>query len=306
MKEPIIVTAFWDVGRSKDCELPRSNERYYKEFAEWARIQNKLIVYTDKESADTIRSIRSKYGLEDNTRIIITEDIFSVEADIFDRMLAVEQDAKFKEFRYRPEAMENQAKFDYAWFMKYWCLADAVQYANEDDVFAWFDFGFNHIDRCYSNMEEFSFVWRLNKKIEKVQAYSLKDVEKVSIFDVIQFMQDTVMGVFLLVPVKKARDFWDTIKQAMISLLMVGCIDDDQVLVLMAHKWRPDLVEINISEWWYLPLKENGAMNLTVKINKPIPTLKHRLWSKKYDFLHKLKYIKRTKERLKHSVDKTL
>ena len=50
MKEPIIVTAFWDVGRSENCQFPRSNERYYKEFSEWARIHNRLIVYTDKNS----------------------------------------------------------------------------------------------------------------------------------------------------------------------------------------------------------------------------------------------------------------
>ena len=264
MKEPIIVTAFWDVGRSKDCEIPRSNERYYKEFAAWARIKNELIVYTDEYSVDEIKKIRNQYGLGGKTRVIVN-DIFKVENDIFNRMLEVEKKKAFTDFRYRPEAMENQAKFDYAWFMKYWCMADAVKYANDDDVFAWFDFGFNHIDKCYSNMEEFSFTWTLNKEINEVQAYSLKNVEDVAIFDVLQFMQDTVMGVFFLVPTKCAVEFWKVIRQSMESLLMIECIDDDQVLVLMAHKWRPDIIKINISEWWYLALKENGADHLSVR-----------------------------------------
>lgn len=307
MKEPIIVTAFWDVGRSKDCEIPRSNERYYKEFAAWARIKNELIVYTDEYSVDEIKKIRNQYGLGGKTRVIVN-DIFKVENDIFNRMLEVEKKKAFTDFRYRPEAMENQAKFDYAWFMKYWCMADAVKYANDDDVFAWFDFGFNHIDKCYSNMEEFSFTWTLNKEINEVQAYSLKNVEDVAIFDVLQFMQDTVMGVFFLVPTKCAVEFWKVIRKSMESLLMIECIDDDQVLVLMAHKWRPDIIKINISEWWYLALKENGADHLSVRLPKDRnqSTIKHKIWAKKYDYIHKTEYLKRTKNRMNKAVDSAL
>ena len=307
MKEPIIVTAFWDVGRSKDCEIPRSNERYYKEFAAWARIKNELIVYTDEYSVDEIKKIRNQYGLGGKTRVIVN-DIFQVDNDIFNRMLEVEKKKAFTDFRYRPEAMENQAKFDYAWFMKYWCMADAVKYANDDDVFAWFDFGFNHIDKCYSNMEEFSFTWTLNKEINEVQAYSLKNVEDVAIFDVLQFMQDTVMGVFFLVPIKCALEFWKVIRKSMESLLMIECIDDDQILVLMAHKWRPDIIKINISEWWYLALKENGADHLSVRLPKDRnqSTIKHKIWAKKYDYIHKTEYLKRTKNRMNKAVDSAL
>lgn len=303
MKEPIIVSAFWDVGRSKDCEFPRSNDRYYREFAEWARIQNRLIIYTDKYSKSEIEKIRAEYGLSNQT-IVIEIDIFEIEKTIYNKMKLIEQSKDFYKFRYRPEAMENKASFDYAWFMKYWCLADAVKYANEDDVFAWFDFGFNHTDRCFSNMKEFDFKWILNKEINKVQAYSLKPVVDVSIINVLQFMQDTIMGVFFLVPVKHAEDFWQTIKQAMLSLLMIGCIDDDQVLVLMAYKWRPDLIQVNVSEWWYLPLKETGATNLSVEFKKEKKTLKHIIWAKLYDFKHSRQYMKLTKERMIESIDK--
>lgn len=86
MKEPIIVTAFWDVGRSENCEFPRSNERYYAEFAEWARIKNNLIVYTDKYSESRIREIRKKYGLEDKT-IVIVHDIFKEEEELLKKCM---------------------------------------------------------------------------------------------------------------------------------------------------------------------------------------------------------------------------
>lgn len=302
MKEPIIITAFWDVGRADNCEIPRSNERYYTEFAEWARIQNTLIVYTDKYSANRIKQIRKSYGLENKTKVIVN-DIFQIEKDIFEKMCVVEEKQSFKDFRYRPEAMENRAKFDYAWFMKYWCMADAVKFAEPEDVFAWFDFGFNHMDKCYTNMDEFDFKWTLNKEINKVQVYSLKKIENIEIFDVLQFMQDTIMGVFYLVPVNRAVEFWKIIRQSMLALLMIGCIDDDQVLVLMAQKWRPDLIEVNISKWWYLALKENGASHLTVSIKKKNFSLKHYIWSIKYSCIHKINYMKRTKKRMKVNVD---
>lgn len=305
MKEPIIVTAFWDVGRAQDCEIPRSNERYYKEFAEWSRIKNKLIVFTDKYSEMEIFNIRSKYKLQDKT-IIIVNDIFEIEKDLFLRMKEVEKNKSFSQFRYRPEAMENKAKFDYAWFMKYWCLSEASKMVNPDDVLAWFDFGFNHINKCYSNMEEFSFKWTLNKEVPCVQAYSLKGVDEIEIIDVLQFMKDTIMGVFFLVPAKCAKEFWETIRSAMVSLLMTGCIDDDQVLVLMAYKWRPDLININISKWWYLALKENGASHLTTKIEYKDKSLKHKLWAKKYDIEHKRDYLKRTKKRMERYADSAL
>ena len=97
MKEPIIVTAFWDVGRSKNCEIPRSNERYYKEFAAWARIKNRLIVYTDQYSADTIKKIRSEYGLSEKTEVIVN-DIFEVENDILKKMVIVEKNKAISDF----------------------------------------------------------------------------------------------------------------------------------------------------------------------------------------------------------------
>lgn len=302
MREPIIVTAFWDVGRSKDCEIPRTNDRYYREFAEWARIKNRLIVYTDNISSKIIKQIRKEYGLEEKT-LVIVNDIYSIEPDIFKRMIKIESDKSFLDYRYRPEAMENKARFDYAWFMKYWCLSDAMKYVNEYDVLAWFDFGFNHIDRCYSNMNDFAFTWRLNKEINKVQAYSLRDVSSISVLDVLQFMQDTVMGVFYLVPARCAEKFWQLIKLAMQSLLMIGCIDDDQVLVLMAYKWNPDLIEINISKWWYLALKENGADNLMVEIKNEKKTLKHKLWAWRYNRNHQKRYLSITKKRMKKAVD---
>ena len=78
--EVTLVTAFFDIGRGDfnivRCE-PRSAQRYIDYFDFWARIQNKLVVYTSPEYAKQIRDVRKKYGRENETVIIEIEDIFS-------------------------------------------------------------------------------------------------------------------------------------------------------------------------------------------------------------------------------------
>lgn len=267
MKEPIIVTSFWDVGRGNDCLVPRTNERYYKEFAAWARIRNRLIVYTDEKSYDEIKRIRENYGLLDKTKIIVIKDIFSIEHELYKKMVEVENDRHFLNFRLYQNAMSNKANFNYAWLMIYWCIADSAKYMEKDDIIAWFDFGFNHMDRCYTNMEEFDFLWEITQDISKIQLYVIKDLKNVSLIESLQYLSDAVLGAFCLLPVSLADEFWQLMRKSMEALLMIGCMDDDQFLLHMACKYRPELFEVNISKWWYIALKENGAEHLSVREN---------------------------------------
>lgn len=273
MTEPVIVTAFWDVGRGSNCAIPRSNDRYYTEFNEWARIKNKLIVYTDPKSAAIISKIREQYNLLDKTKIIITDNIFEVEPDIYKRLIEIEKKGDFG-YKLYPSAMSNRANFNYAWFMIYWCIADAKKYVSEDTLLAWFDFGFNHIDSCFSKMEEFDFLWTCNINMKKVHLFSLVPIENLSVIDIFQFQQDVMMGVFHLIPANKAEDLWKLVRMAMVSLLMLQCMDDDQMLLLMAVKYKPELFEIHVSDW-YRSLKECGATHLTEKEKKPMTLLQY-------------------------------
>jgi len=264
MIEPIIVTAFWDVGRGENCLIPRSNERYYKEFAEWARIKNQIIVFTDNKSVEAVAKIRKDYGLLEKTKIVVVDNIFEIEAELFAKMKKIEENTETVFFKYHLDAMENRANFDYAWMMKYWCIAEAVKYVESDSVFAWMDFGFNHIDHCYTNMKEFDFLWKCEVDTSKIHLFSLKDINNVLPIDTLQFQFDTIMGVFHIIPIELAEELWRLVKKAMVSLVMLGCIDDDQQLLLMACKDKPELFEIHISSW-FMPLKEFGATHLSVK-----------------------------------------
>ena len=62
-RELTIVTGFFDCGRGKHQEQARSNQKYLDFFRKWARIQNKLIVYTTKEFEKEILAERNKLTL---------------------------------------------------------------------------------------------------------------------------------------------------------------------------------------------------------------------------------------------------
>lgn len=293
--EPIIVTAFWDVGRGNNCSIPRSNERYYKEFEAWARIKNRMIIFTDAKSEEHIRKIRKNYGLEEVTTIIVTPDIYAIQNDIYIKMKKIEKIDSVS-FKFYKDAMSNRADFDYAWFMKYWCLSEAAKMVDKNGLLAWMDFGFNHLNSCFDQMEQFDFLWNCNDiDLNKIHLYSLCDVNNINLIDTLIFQNDTIMGVFHLVPAQLGESLWQMVKKAMETLITMGCIDDDQMLLLIAYKNNPDMFEIHISNW-FLPLKENGGYHLHVKQNKQTFSVKQIIKKYKARYENLLDYSRRLKK----------
>lgn len=279
-EEVTLVTAFFDIGRGDfnivRCE-PRSAQKYIDYFDFWARIQNKLIIYTSPEYAQQIRDVRKKYGRENKTEIIEIEDIFSVEHDIYSRMKAVEANEDFKNFRFWNKEVSNRADYNYIMLMKYWCMQDAVTKGLCSNTVFWIDFGYNHGSDCYTKTEEFDFCITGTTN-NKIQLYALpqKEPKKVSGIQSLQFQFDTFAGCQVISPSILCEQLWGMTKSAMLSLLSLDCIDDDQQLLLMAYKLHPECFEIHNSDW-FIPLKEYwGGSHLTVKekenvtVKKPV------------------------------------
>lgn len=265
MGEITIVTAFFDIGRGKFKNTPfvRTNDQYFNYFRFWARMKNKLIVYTDSESEKKVKDIRQEFGLADKTIVIVIDNIYEIEPNIYERMLKVSQNPQFKNFRYFPNAMSNRANYDYIMLMKYWCMNDAVEQNLVNGMVAWIDFGFNHGGKCYVKSEEFDFEWKYDFE-PKIHLFSLQEPDSVSGVMSLQFLFDSTMGCLLLCPSECCHDLWILVRDAMEALLMLDCIDDDQQLLLMAYKKRPSLFEVHISDW-FMPLKEYGGEHLTIE-----------------------------------------
>lgn len=289
MNEITLVTAFFDIGRKDYKRYPRSNDDYLEYFSVWARMNNKVIVYTNSDMAKKVIEVRRKYGLESKTIVIEVNDETEIEKELYDKMYLISQNDEFLNFRFIHDALSNNAKYDYVMLLKYWCLKDAVQKGYASGMVAWIDFGFNHGDKCYINPEEFNFTWKTNLNNQKIHLFSLHELDDTPIFKHVMKLDDSLMGAPIILPDFLCDKFWNLVKLSMESLIRVGFIDDDQLLILMAYRENSELFEIHISDW-FLPLKENGGDHLTVrkkeKVNRKI-SLKHKI--KQYVLKKKVK-----------------
>lgn len=267
--ELTIVTAFFDIGRSNMNEYARSNNKYLDYFKFWARIENNIIVYTDKFMAEKVKEVRKEYGLLDKTKIEIIDDYLTIEPKLYERMEEVSKNQTFLTFRYTDNPMDNNAKYDYVMLLKAWCLQDAVKKGYAKGMLAWLDFGYNHGGELYTKPEEFAFLWKVTDiPNDKITMFSVKKDDNKPIFQVVQSYDVYVMGFNIIMPASLAECFWEDIKEAMNSLINVGFIDDDQTLLLMISRMYKERYNLILSDW-FMPLKEHGGKHLTIKNKSP-------------------------------------
>lgn len=250
-KEIVIVTAFFDIHRENFEVYQRSSEQYFEYFKFWARIQNRIIVYCQKQNYEKIYQIREEFGLKDKTDIIILENIYEIEPDIYKRMCEISRREDFKSSRYFDVALSNRADYDYVMLLKYWCLFDSSKRIDADVNFAWVDFGFNHGGKLYTNPKDFSFYWEYPFE-DVINIFCLSNPKEMSGFESLQFQKDCVIGTYFILPKTLIKSFWNSMKLAMYSLLSLDCIDDDQQLLLMVYKLHEDWFKVIVSDWFEL------------------------------------------------------
>lgn len=285
-QELTIITAFFDIGRKDFKEFSRSNEQYLKYFKFWAKIQNNIIVYTNRIMAKKVEEVRKEFGLLEKTKVVIIDDFLKIEPQLYKEMEKIANNETFLLYRYTDNPADNNAKYDYVMLLKSWCINDAVEKGYAVGQLAWVDFGFNHGGDLYSNSEEFDFLWKVNLPEDKITLFSIKDDNQKQLFQIIQSYEVYIMGAIYFVPSKLAKQFWQDNKEAMLKLIEFGFIDDDQTLLLMISRTYKERYQVIKSDW-FMPLKEFGGEHLTIrkKENKK-QTLKNKI-------ITKLRIIKR-------------
>ena len=261
MKPVTVVTAYFDIGRKDFKAVPRTGDVYFEQFAFWARMRNHLVVYTDADSEARILKIRDKFGLLEQTTVLVLDDLFAIEPEIYESMRSVAQDQFFRDFRIMPNATSGIPEYSYLMLLKTWFLADAVKRGLTSETIAWLDFGFNHGGHAYPNCEEFDFEWS-SESIDKVQLFVFGEYDERPIFEIIRRLSDYVMGATFLAPSDRAGELWDANREAMVNLLRLGLIDDDQLIQLLSYRTHPDLYDLRPSDW-FKPLKDVAAPHLT-------------------------------------------
>lgn len=270
MEEITLVTDFFDIGRGQDKnkDLRRTAQRYFDEFKRWARIQNTLVVYTDSDSAEIIKGIRAEYGLGEKTIIIQIDNLFELVPGLLPKLEKISHNKDFLNFRYLPEASSNNPKYDYLWMMKYYFMNDAYERGLLSENVVWMDFGFDHGGITYSDAEDYNFLWEYDFK-NKIHISCLHDPDSVIGMQSLQFQDDCVMGCMYGLSRELVPIFWHLVEDAMNALLMLDCMDDDQQLVLMAYKARPEIFEVHVTDWQMI-MKEMGATHMKVREKLPM------------------------------------
>ncbi|MBR5564888.1 MAG: hypothetical protein IKW08_01855 [Roseburia sp.] len=269
MGEITLVTCFFNIGRGEDknTELRKTPQKYIEAFSRWARIQNKLIVYTDDAGAKDVMEVRSAFGLADKTEVIQIDNLFELEPELYARMQKAAANPHFIDFRYIPEAFSNNPKYDYLWMMKYYFMTDAYNKGLLSENVVWFDFGFDHGGKLYYDEEDFNFKWEYDFG-NKIHIFCLHDPSKVLGIESLQYLDDCVTGCMYALSRELVPTFWQLVRNAMEALLMLDCVDDDQQLVLMAYKARPDLFEVHVTGW-QMGIKECGGSHMKLREIKP-------------------------------------
>ena len=261
-KEITIVTAFFSINRESWKGFQRSDELYFDYFKGWARLKNKIIVYTDKaELRSKILDFRESIGLKDNTLVIVVPDIIDIEPNLYSEMVSTANNPVHQLYRLFPKHPEVwNAKYDYVMLLKMWCCADAVSKGYAEGMIAWMDFGYNHGGAVIDSSSDFNFLWTYDFQ-EKINVFLIQELDNRPIFDIILSMDTYIMGMMLVAPAHLWEPFWQMMKKNMRSLLQVGIIDDDQNIILMCIRESPELFNTYKSSW-QMPLKEFGGNHL--------------------------------------------
>ena len=248
--EPTVVTAFFDLNRGEWQLSSRSIQRYIDAFSVWARMHNKLVVYTNAEVAEQVKHIRAGYGLLDATEIIVIDDYFVLDPELYQSIKKAMTSHSSKLFHLKPGHPESwNPSYNYVMLLKWWCVCDAIQRRITSETVAWIDFGFNNCDALYTEPTDFDFTWTCDTK-DLINLFCINAPDSTPVFEIVQKMNTYVQGCSIVGPANLWPEFAKLVRKSMIEMNNVGFADDDQVFMLMAYRKKPDLFKLNICPWF--------------------------------------------------------
>lgn len=263
MSEITIVTAFFDINREHSGSFSRSEDEYFSYFENWARIQNRVIVFCETKNVKRVIEIREKFGLHDKTEVFAIDNLILLDEDLYISIENAMKNRYFQNFMINnknPEVVN--AKYNFLMCLKPRFVEIAVNQYNLKGSICWLDFGFNHNLKFYPNNEEFNFLWEYEFNQEFIHLFNIADIPNLPIFELIRRMETYIQGGTIIANYDKWSDFWIMIRNCMLTLNNVGLADDDQVLYIMSYNLYRDKFEIH-SAYWNEAMKLFGGSHLT-------------------------------------------
>ena len=175
-------------------------------------------------------------------------------------------------FRFKPENPDVWSPtYNYIMLLKMWCCADAVKNGYAKGMIAWVDFGYNHGGSVISSDSDFNYTWRYDFP-EKINIFSIQALDDKPIFDIVFSMDTYLMGAPIVGADYLWSEFWDLMRQNMFKLNDCGIADDDQNVILMCYRQKPEIFNVILSSW-FLPLYEYGGKDYLIILPTPKQSL---------------------------------
>ena len=268
MSEITLVTAYFNIGRENWSGFNRGDDKYLNYFTHWARMKNKLIVYTTPAIAPKVVAIRRQFGLEDKTTVISIPDVTTCVPDIYENIKSVMTNKDSWLFHKKLDHPESwNYLYNYVTGIKSYFVQNAIEKKLAKGTVAWIDFGYDHGGEEFPYAEDFDFLWTYDFE-PKIHLFLAKELDDTPIFKVVQTMETYIRGGIIIAPDFLWKSFWNDSCQAMQTLADCGLADDDQTITLMAYRKQPEHFQTHMTTYWGEALRAYGGEQIRLRPQK--------------------------------------
>lgn len=254
---PLIVTAFYDIGRSQWQHYQRSSDRYFDCFERLCLLKNDIVVFSQPQFRERFEAIqRRKPNLS-----VVYDDIFERHATLLERIRRVQQDPVYRAGIVPIDSPEyNSAEYVLVNTLKSDFCCQALAKSGHEQV-AWIDFGYLRKPRQLPRSRRWMSPWP-----KGIHFFGLRSLDQpIDLLKTIQTNTVYIQGCHLVAH----REDWplmrDGVHAALEELLVRDWVDDDQTLLLMVALKHPDRVTVhpNVEDprfgWFNLFRRFNAA-----------------------------------------------
>lgn len=252
---PTIVTAFFDIGRSKweGPNLPhyikRTTDEYFRNFERLLKLENDIIVYTSYTMLDRLQ----EYCQHKSNLIIVPVRQWPLCFNgLYGNIRRVQESKEFQSTLLQPYNPEYW-NTDYVMvnLLKTWFIREAnANQLIKTDMVSWVDFAYARKDEDVPITR-----WETDFNSEKIHVFSHRDrvPERIDVRNIIDHNEVYLMGCHIVANIKNWLNLYIMMFDNMERLINNDLVDDDQTLLLLSYIQNKGLFEIHYTnqEYWF-------------------------------------------------------
>ena len=280
-----LVTAFFDINRSKFKTSKLDNSKYFEYFKFVAHLQNDLFVFTDTdEHKKIIENIRNKYCPNFITKVYI-EKLDKIDEDLYKKILNTFNEFDQSTIRKDPDRIEClYPKYCFINIVKFIFVSKIINDHNQYNYYGWIDFGFNHGTEYYStplaltasveNLKK-----RINAESDKLILFKTpeKNTNNRSIAELYITLNTPIMGGLQLGGKGEWSIHYKNMRTAINTFNSLGIVHDDQLYLLYCYRNNKENYLLLPTNAWFDSLNYLLPINSKIQINTAIKKYKYYL-----------------------------